>query len=210
MAIINSPKKNGVVSGSGTETDPYIIKGWDIKISEGIGVGIEIKNTSKCFIIKDCYIQGDSNSPYNTGIYIAGKEDWAKIENVKIEYANHGIYNNYTIKSIKNCTISGCSHDGIHNDGAIESITNCAISDCEDDGIGNNGTIKSITNCNIEKNEDYGLVNEPSIIIDARNCWWGSSDGPSGIGSGTGDRIRGKVQYKPFAKERVKNAGASK
>ena len=49
---------NGVVSGSGTENDPYIIAGWsiDIDTSQHSITGIAISYTTKFIIIRDCYI----------------------------------------------------------------------------------------------------------------------------------------------------------
>jgi parallel beta-helix repeat protein len=53
--------KNGVTGGSGTENDPYIIEGWDIKPSF-LRSGIKIKNVNAHFVIKNCYIhQGGKN-----------------------------------------------------------------------------------------------------------------------------------------------------
>ncbi|MBU3902481.1 MAG: right-handed parallel beta-helix repeat-containing protein, partial [Candidatus Thermoplasmatota archaeon] len=47
-------EENGVVNGSGTESDPYIIEGWDIDASQGSNAGIEIRNTNVYFIIRNC------------------------------------------------------------------------------------------------------------------------------------------------------------
>jgi parallel beta-helix repeat protein len=58
---------NGVVGGSGTASDPYIIADWDINASTASG--ISIAHTSVYFIIRDCYIHnGDTN--YIAGIYL--------------------------------------------------------------------------------------------------------------------------------------------
>ena len=41
---------------------------------------------------------------------------------------------------------------------------------------------------------------------DVRNNWWGSADGPSGIGSGTGDLLRindATVYYEPWLEKEV-------
>ncbi|MEM3738132.1 MAG: hypothetical protein QW204_00060, partial [Thermoplasmata archaeon] len=45
---------NGVVAGNGSETNPYIIEGWEIDGS-GYGFGIYIGNTTAYFIIRNCY-----------------------------------------------------------------------------------------------------------------------------------------------------------
>jgi len=111
----------------------------------------------------------------------------------------------------QNCTISDCGDYGIYSayGNTIESITSCTISGCKY-GIRNNyGNVGSITNCNIEKNKEYGLSGSDSKIqIDAQNCWWGSTDGPGGIAPGSGDKIWGNINYEPWAKARIKDAGA--
>ncbi|MFW9847539.1 MAG: nitrous oxide reductase family maturation protein NosD [Candidatus Thorarchaeota archaeon] len=62
------------VSGSGTESDPYIIENYEIEINETSGpyYGIEVSGTQKHFIIRNCYIRGDntSSSGYGYGIYL--------------------------------------------------------------------------------------------------------------------------------------------
>ena len=162
-------KVNGVAGGSGTEIDPYIISGWEINRT-GDSYYIIIQNTTKYFIIKDCYIHGKEDSFWgNTGIAL-DKGTNAKIENVKIEYAGTGIKNYGAIESIKNPIISNCE-EGIYNKGiesVIESITNPEISNCENMGTGieNEGTIKSIKNPIISNCEEgIGVTMPLSAII---------------------------------------------
>jgi len=50
-------RDNGVVAGSGTADDPYIIEGWDINAT-GYDYGIYIANTRAYFIIRNCKIYG--------------------------------------------------------------------------------------------------------------------------------------------------------
>ena len=45
---------NGVVGGSGTENDPYIIENWDISAENAHGIRVE--NTTAHFIIRNCYM----------------------------------------------------------------------------------------------------------------------------------------------------------
>jgi len=58
---------SGVVWGSGTVADPYIIEGWDINASSA--GGIRIDNTSAYFIVRDCYVHDGGSSYY--GIYLS-------------------------------------------------------------------------------------------------------------------------------------------
>jgi parallel beta-helix repeat protein len=96
---------NGVTSGSGTENNPYIIEGWDIKASSANG--IEIRNTDAYFIIRNCYIH-DGRENYD-GVHFSNVKN-GTIENVNFTNLLHGIYlgsspNNF----IRNCTASNNS-----------------------------------------------------------------------------------------------------
>ena len=58
---------NGVVSGSGTAEDPYIIANWDMSAENANGIWIE--NTTAHFVIRNCYVRdGWVNNKY--GIYL--------------------------------------------------------------------------------------------------------------------------------------------
>jgi len=57
---------NGVVSGSGTIDDPFIIEGWGIDASSS--GGIDIENADSYFIVRDCHVH-DGGSGY-VGIYL--------------------------------------------------------------------------------------------------------------------------------------------
>ena len=71
---------NGVISGSGTIFDPYLIMGWSINDSNNNG--ITINNTDLYFIIRDCKIMN-----CKSGIY------FNNVKNGIIEFNN--IKNNY-------------------------------------------------------------------------------------------------------------------
>jgi len=54
--------ENGVVSGSGTQDDPFLISGWDINASTAHG--IHILNTDVYFIVRGCYIHDGNDTDY--------------------------------------------------------------------------------------------------------------------------------------------------
>jgi len=58
---------NGVVSGSGTVNDPYIIENWAIDASGANG--IDIQNTTAYFIVRNCLIENSVISTHG-GIYL--------------------------------------------------------------------------------------------------------------------------------------------
>ncbi len=80
---------NGVIGGSGTKDDPYIISGWDID-AHGAGDAIYIGNTTKYFVVRDCQLHNASSSswPYFEGAGIT----LYNVKNGTIE--NNTIYNN--------------------------------------------------------------------------------------------------------------------
>ncbi len=61
---------NGVVSGSGSQYDPYIIEGWRI-VASGASYGIDVENTSKYFVIRNTIVEGASGA----GIHFYGVEN---------------------------------------------------------------------------------------------------------------------------------------
>jgi parallel beta-helix repeat protein len=83
---------NGVVSGSGTPDDPYVIEGWEIDatLADG-GVdpytanGIEIRNTDAHFVIRDVYVH---SALY--GVLLRDASN-GRIEGVTITGNRHGI-----------------------------------------------------------------------------------------------------------------------
>ncbi len=50
--------ENGVISGSGTVEDPYLIAGWEIDVPNGTPYGIKVENASVSFILRGLVIRG--------------------------------------------------------------------------------------------------------------------------------------------------------
>ncbi len=78
---------NGVVSGSGTENDPYIIENWSISAENANG--IEIRNTTVNFIIRNCQVEKGCNK-YWVGISLDNVVS-GKVENCTLENNHDGI-----------------------------------------------------------------------------------------------------------------------
>ncbi|UCH88501.1 MAG: right-handed parallel beta-helix repeat-containing protein [Thermoplasmata archaeon] len=78
-------KANGVVAGSGSSSNPYLIQGWEINTNKS--AGIVLQNISAHFIIQDCYIHGNSN---NGGIIFSNVSNGA-IKNNMICNNSNGI-----------------------------------------------------------------------------------------------------------------------
>lgn len=50
--------ENGVVAGTGTPTDPYLLVGWTIRVPADQPFGIRIENTRKAFVLRGCRVLG--------------------------------------------------------------------------------------------------------------------------------------------------------
>ena len=77
---------NGVVKGSGTSSDPYIIEGWTIDASNisdtsYIDHGIYVYDTSKYFVIRNCRVENATG--YGNGISLFSVSN-GRIENITI------------------------------------------------------------------------------------------------------------------------------
>lgn len=75
---------NGVVSGTGTADDPYIISGWEILVPSDQAYGVKIENTTASFILRGLIIQGSSQTMGAA---------------IRVGFAEQG--------TIEDCTISG-------------------------------------------------------------------------------------------------------
>ena len=100
--------ENGVIAGSGTFDDPYIIAGWNIDAGYN-RYGISIHRTDRYFVIKDIKISGASQA----GIFLSYVEN-GTIENVDVSGNWIGIALNFSSSNlVKGCTLSS-NTDGIH------------------------------------------------------------------------------------------------
>jgi hypothetical protein len=97
--------------------------------------------------------------------------------------------------------------DGIHLYSSVaggSAITGNTIIDNASEGSGIhleidvNAASVGVYDNNIDKNELYGVFNGGTGILDARNNWWGSPTGPSGVGIGSGDQASSNVNFTPW------------
>jgi len=145
---------NGVVAGSGTESDPYVIVGWDISASTANG--IEIRNTDAHFIIRDCYIHDGLSQ---IGIYLSNCVNGTLEDNTCLNNAK-GVY----LLSSSNNTFSNNT-----------CISNNGYGICLDLGSGNR-----IWNNTFCYNNGAGDSYDPAHVqaLDSSSgTWWNSTDG---------------------------------
>lgn len=95
----NFTSANGVCGGNGTAADPYIIEGWDINASTGNG--IEIRNTTAHFVIRNIGAHHGIYSGAKAGIYLYNVSH-GRIENSNLENNYYSIY----LELVSNLTIS--------------------------------------------------------------------------------------------------------
>ncbi len=101
-------EENGVISGSGTLEDPYMIAGW--KIDAGYSrYGISIHRTDRYFVISDVRISGASQA----GIFLSYVEN-GLVKNCEISGNWIGITLNFcSANRIESCTLTA-NTDGVH------------------------------------------------------------------------------------------------
>ena len=120
---------NGVVAGSGSVGDPYIIEKWDISAERENG--IEIRNTTAHFIIRNCNIHGGSS---NSGICLYFVKN-GMIENNIVNNNDSGIYLYNSSNNVLKNNICSSNHKlGV----LLENSSNNNIlnEDCENNILG--------------------------------------------------------------------------
>ena len=86
----NFTRENGVVSGDGTASNPYVIENYTIRLNSS-GTGILIKNTTKHFVIRNCTLMGSQSPGGSVGIRLQNVSN-GEILNVYLTYLYHDIY----------------------------------------------------------------------------------------------------------------------
>lgn len=153
---------NGVVGGSGTQADPFIIEGWDIEASTARG--IEIRNTDANFIVRQCYVH--SGGPSYNGIELIG--------------VSNGV--------LSQCMLQGIQYNGIELIGVADTVVeDCAVIGCAASGIYTMGgqNISFVGNL-VSDSVYYGLVmySDENFIVRGNDF---ESDGIVMMGSDLND-----------------------
>ncbi|MBA7593793.1 hypothetical protein ES703_00726 [subsurface metagenome] len=121
--------ENGVNGGgSGTENDPYIIEGWDISAENAHG--IEIRNTTAHFIVRNCYVH-HGRAKFKRGIYFDNVIN-GKIENTTIDNNHFGILlMNSSNNNIESCILENNGYGVRLSYSDNNSIIGCSICDSQ-------------------------------------------------------------------------------
>jgi len=154
---------NGVVSGTGSSSDPYIIEGWSI--SNDTTCCISISNTDAYFIIRYCELNCSETSACAISLnnVTNGRIEGNAISSSCASVIDYGIYlDSSTSNTISNNTLTSCN-SGIY----IDSSTSNTISNNTLTG-GNHGIyIYSSSNNTISNNTitgaEYGILSRSSV-----------------------------------------------
>jgi hypothetical protein len=124
-----------------------------------------------------------------TGNYI---HDNAAEENGTAEDVGFGVARNTTQGSFDNFVVTDNNITG--NDYGVRIAGPEDQEDLEDV----DASVVTVNQNDIAGNNVWGAVNNGTNSLDATENWWGSSDGPSGAGPGSGDAVNENVTYDPW------------
>jgi parallel beta-helix repeat protein len=159
-----SNSSTGIGTGSGTESDPYVISGWEIDAAGG-GYAIVIQGSNVFFRITGCYLHGATNPSSGNGIWLNNVRNGTLIDNscsgnecgIDVEYSSN--------ITIVNCTCTNNNYFGIFLKSSFNNII--AGNDCS----GNKNGL------------DLGYQCENNTIS-GNNCSFNTWDGITLAGSG--------------------------
>lgn len=195
----------------------------DNYIYESHDIGITCLNT-------DSFIENNEITySINHGIFIYGRAqlinrntiEFNKYSGIYIAVGNPRIENNtisnnqaYGINCIDNHDNVYFSHNLIQNNTiGIVARNNAVIyyniiSFNSEYGIFAGSSVNSKIQYNNIEGNSWGLFRSGMMPwINATNNWWGSADGPSGDGSGSGDPVSYQAIYTPWLTQRESSAG---
>jgi parallel beta-helix repeat protein len=169
--------EHGVVRGSGTKDDPYIIEGWKIDASKG--VGIYIRDTESYFVIRNCLIENGSRSEIPFEGIVLERVRNGRIENCIFRNNRYGI----RVYESSNITIVNCA---VYNSSSYIEMMEMGISEgAIEVDVSENVTI---IGCKLHKNYGDGVFlafTNHSVVRDCEACgnlvggvsiWWSSNN----------------------------------
>ncbi|MDD1776168.1 MAG: S8 family serine peptidase [Candidatus Methanomethylicus sp.] len=170
---------NGVSSGNGTVSNPYIIANWSIDASAHDG--ILITNSTSYFIIRNCTVMNGADGGYSGISFVNVMK--GIVEGSTLEGNANGI----RLVNASNCSIYGSAFSS--NDNGIFAINTSGL---------------EIHQCNFMSNAAWGVFNNDADFpysINATFCWWGAPEGPGGNGSGNNNNVTSNVEFTPWLSE---------
>jgi len=149
---------NGVVSGNGTVSNPFVIEGWEITTDPGIS----IRYTSAFFMIRNVYLNGLGVDLFYVNNGELSNDTISNSSGLTIESSNSDV--------IANSTITAATGEGLHViDSKNISITDNVISWNKYSGVDLQGTSSSnivlLANKIFENGEDGLDANSSNLTI---------------------------------------------
>src|SRR3990167_6927925 len=138
---------------------------------------------------------------YNSTDDAATIMDYCTVEYGGASSENSNINCNTASPTIQHCIIRNSDGYGIYTlgSGAAPLISCSALMNNNYGVYATASSDPTVVDCRITGNTSYGVYSDiSSITLDAENNWWGSSDGPSGVGSGSGDAVSNYVDFTPW------------
>jgi len=175
---------NGVVGGSGTKDDPYIISGWDIDAQNSAPDAIYIGNTTAYFVVENCIL---NNASYHERPYFAGagitlyNVTNGVISSISSTNSKYGVYlyessgniiedNNLTFQVSDGILISHSDNNTVLND-------TCSYNEYVGISLDHSSYV-TIQNSSCGFNQEYGVLE----YISSYNTLIGNNFSGSGIG----------------------------
>lgn len=168
---------NGVVSGSGSASDPYIISGWDINASSANG--IEIIGTDAHFTIRDCSLH-DGMTSNSYGISLESVVNGTLTNNI-VSRNWFGIYLHSSNENIVSDNLCSGNCQGVFTLRSDRNILDGNTCTMNDEGIvidtGSDNNVVSNNNCSGNNDDCMFVDNAKNNTLAGNNC----SDSDYGI-----------------------------
>jgi parallel beta-helix repeat protein len=158
---------NGVVGGSGTKNDPYIIQNWAISAENAHG--IEIRNTTAYFVVRNCLVENGGVS-YD-GIFLSNTVN-GKIENctsysnyagIHLDYSsNNTLANNSCSSDEDGIRLDSSSNNTLTNNSCYNSSSGIYLSNSDNDNLTNNACDTNYYGISIYSSSGDTLTNNSS------------------------------------------------
>lgn len=166
--------ENGVVQGSGTSHDPFVIRGWEIKAGR-LDEGIYIRNVNAHYVIEGNKLYHDPPNETGMGIYLVNAGENGVIRFNHIHDNTLGIFVLDSLARIEGNVIESNFRAGSTVAGGVYLSARAPLLW---DGIKNN---------TIRDNAPWGVYRSPNVLgpfdfwapIDASGNYWGSPLGPT-------------------------------
>jgi len=83
----------------------------------------------------------------------------------------------------------------LYVDGGTAKLTHSEVASSTTDGIKEISGTTVINSSTIHGNVSHGVMNVSGVSLNAQSNYWGASNGPSGVGPGSGDAVSVDVDY---------------